>query len=108
MADKSWKISGEYMESCNCDQLCPCIFTNPQGPVTYDDCRPVLIFRIDEGECDGVEALLKKFTFLYVALVLLSTPSAADQLLAKHEGVGIRNTPRRAGLFSRRCVPGGR
>ncbi len=55
MADKSWKISGEYMESCNCDQLCPCIYTNPQGPVTYDDCRVIMIFRIDEGECDGVD-----------------------------------------------------
>ncbi len=55
MADKSWKISGEYMESCNCDQLCPCIYTNPQGPATYDDCRVVMIFRIDEGGCDGVD-----------------------------------------------------
>jgi hypothetical protein len=55
MADKSWKISGEYMESCNCDQLCPCIITNPQGPVTYDDCRVIMIFRIDEGECGGVD-----------------------------------------------------
>ena len=31
MADKTWELSGEYMESCNCDYLCPCIFTNPQG-----------------------------------------------------------------------------
>ncbi len=48
MADK-WKISGEYMESCNCDYLCPCIFTNPQAPVTYDHCFAMLIFRIDAG-----------------------------------------------------------
>lgn len=54
MADRRWKISGQYMESCNCDQLCPCIYTNPQGPVTYDDCRVVMVFRIDDGECDGV------------------------------------------------------
>ena len=55
MADKNWKISGEYMESCNCDQLCPCIITNPQGPVTYEDCRVIMIFRIDEGDCGGVD-----------------------------------------------------
>jgi hypothetical protein len=32
----SWRLSGEYMESCNCDYLCPCIYTNPQGEVTHD------------------------------------------------------------------------
>ena len=55
MADMSWKISGEYMESCNCDQLCPCIFTNPQGPVTYDDCRVFMAFRIDKGSSGDVD-----------------------------------------------------
>ena len=31
MVVKTWELSGEYMESCNCDYLCPCIFTNPQS-----------------------------------------------------------------------------
>ena len=31
MAGSDWQISGEYMESCNCDYLCPCIYTNPQA-----------------------------------------------------------------------------
>jgi len=35
MAETKWSIRGEYMESCNCDYLCPCVYTNPQGPVTY-------------------------------------------------------------------------
>lgn len=73
MADRSWKISGEYMESCNCDQLCPCIFTNPQGPVTYDDCRVVHIYRIDKGECDGVDV-----SGLCMALVVKSGRVMAD------------------------------
>jgi hypothetical protein len=55
MSDRTWTISGEYMESCNCDYLCPCINTNPQGPATYDDCRVAMAFRIDEGQCDGVD-----------------------------------------------------
>ena len=38
MAQQTWTMRGEYMESCNCDYLCPCIYTNPQGPVTYDHC----------------------------------------------------------------------
>ena len=50
MAEKTWELSGEYMESCNCDYLCPCIYTNPQGEVTHDHCTAALIFRIDQGQ----------------------------------------------------------
>jgi hypothetical protein len=49
MADISWKISGEYVETCNCDYLCPCIFTNPQGSATHEHCIAVMVFRIDSG-----------------------------------------------------------
>src|SRR5258707_10026760 len=54
MAETKWSIRGEYMESCNCDYLCPCVYTNPQGPVTYDHCTAVLVFRIDDGDFGGV------------------------------------------------------
>ena len=40
MAQKTWELSGDYMESCNCDYLCPCIYTNPQGPATHEHCTP--------------------------------------------------------------------
>src|SRR3984893_9979228 len=60
MAEQKWTMRGEYMESCNCDYLCPCIYTNPQAPVTYDHCTPGLVFRIDAGNhgdiaLDGVK-----------------------------------------------------
>jgi hypothetical protein len=29
MAEKTWELSGQYMESSNCEYLCPCIYTNP-------------------------------------------------------------------------------
>ena len=48
-AEQKWAMHGEYMESCNCDYLCPCIYTNPQGPVTYDHCTAAMVFRIDSG-----------------------------------------------------------
>jgi hypothetical protein len=54
MSGTKWQLSGEYMESCNCDYLCPCIFTNPQAEVTYDNCTAALIFRIDKGQSGGV------------------------------------------------------
>ena len=46
MAQQQWEMRGEYMESCNCDYLCPCIYTNPQGPATHDHC----IAAISDGE----------------------------------------------------------
>jgi hypothetical protein len=53
MPEQKWTIRGEYMESCNCDYLCPCIYTNPQAGVTYDHCIAGLVFRIDVGSAGG-------------------------------------------------------
>src|SRR5260370_30205981 len=64
MAETKWSIRGEYMESCNCDYLCPCVYTNPQGPVTYDHCTAVLVFRIDDGDFGGGRLDGLKIAFL--------------------------------------------
>jgi len=50
MAGTTWTLSGEYMESCNCDYLCPCVYTNPQGPATHEHCTSAMVFRIDRGQ----------------------------------------------------------
>ena len=73
MAAPAWEISGQYMESCNCDYLCPCIFTNPQGQVTHDHCTAVLVYRIDEGH-SGVT----KLAGLSFAMVIRSGKVMAD------------------------------
>jgi hypothetical protein len=49
-----WNIAGEYMESCNCDYLCPCIYTNPQAPVTHDQCTSLQVYRVERGHCGDV------------------------------------------------------
>src|ERR1700758_1884859 len=73
MAQQKWTMRGEYMESCNCDYLCPCIYTNPQAPVTYDHCTAALVFRIDEGSCGST-----KLDGLKFALVIRSGKVMAD------------------------------
>src|SRR5437867_6713036 len=73
MPEPNWWLRGEYMESCNCDYLCPCVYTNPQGPVTYDNCFAVLAFRIDEGRSGATRLDGVKF-----ALVLRSGKVMAD------------------------------
>ncbi len=55
MSNGAWEMRGEYMESCNCDYLCPCLYTNPQAEVTYDNCTALLVFRIDEGSRGDVD-----------------------------------------------------
>jgi hypothetical protein len=49
-----WKIEGEYMETCNCEYLCPCIFTNMTAKPTEGDCKVAIAMRIDKGQKDGV------------------------------------------------------
>jgi hypothetical protein len=73
MAEQKWTMRGEYMESCNCDYLCPCIYTNPQGPATYDHCTAVMVFRVDQGSCGGITLDGLKF-----ALVIRSGKVMAD------------------------------
>ena len=57
-------MRGEYMESCNCDYLCPCIYTNPQAPVTYDHCTAALVFRIDAGNYGEIRLDGLKFALM--------------------------------------------
>ena len=73
MAEANWTISGEYIESCNCDYLCPCIYTNPQGAATDDHCVSLQAYRIDQGRCGDVDLSGLKF-----ALVIRSGRIMAD------------------------------
>lgn len=61
----AWAIKGQYMESCNCDYLCPCIYTNPQGPATRDHCTALLVFNVEEGQADGVDLAGAKFALIF-------------------------------------------
>jgi hypothetical protein len=50
----TWSVQGQYMETCNCTQVCPCITTNLLARPTEGDCKAALAMRIDQGEKDGV------------------------------------------------------
>ena len=51
----SWTIKGQYMETCSCTLLCPCIWSNLAARPTEGACEAALALRIDEGQKDGVE-----------------------------------------------------
>jgi hypothetical protein len=73
MPEPEWALRGEYMENCNCDYLCPCIYTNPQEGATHDQCIAVMVFRIDEGHFGET-----KLDGLKFALVIRSGKVMAD------------------------------
>lgn len=49
-----WTISGEYMETCNCTFVCPCITSNLSARPTEGECKAAVTLRIDKGHKDGV------------------------------------------------------
>ena len=66
----TWEISGEYMETCNCTLLCPCITSNLAAAPTEGDCKAALTMHIDKGHKDSVP--LDGLSFI----VMLHAPGA--------------------------------
>ena len=52
----SWRITGSYFESCNCDPICPCrrIDGAAGGRSSHGICTGVLSWMIEEGNADDV------------------------------------------------------
>lgn len=48
----TFEITGTYMEACNCEALCPCVFFSPP---TEGECIAVIGWHIDRGSFDGTE-----------------------------------------------------
>lgn len=65
-----WRVEGQYMETCNCTYLCPCIGSNLTAQPTEGDCKAAIAMRIDKGEKDGVK--LDGLSFI----VLMHSPKA--------------------------------
>jgi hypothetical protein len=42
----AWSIEGTYIEACNCEAACPCIFFSPP---TEGECRVIIGWHIDKG-----------------------------------------------------------
>jgi hypothetical protein len=51
-----WHVAGQYLESCNCDAICPCRMVGglPGGRSTYGECFGLLSWHVDDGAFDVV------------------------------------------------------
>lgn len=54
-AKESWRIEGEYFESCNCELLCPCLLTHAQARPTEGHCDVVLGFHVAKGHFGALD-----------------------------------------------------
>ncbi len=53
----SWRVSGTYLESCNCDPVCPCRTVGgiPGGRSTTGVCVGALCWQIEAGHADALD-----------------------------------------------------
>lgn len=53
----AWRISGSYLEACNCEAICPCrrIGGRPGGRSTYGECLGALSWIVEDGRADDVD-----------------------------------------------------
>jgi hypothetical protein len=52
-----WELTGTYLESCNCEAICPCrrIGGRQGGRSTYGVCLGTLSWKIDDGRAGDVD-----------------------------------------------------
>src|SRR5262245_31818979 len=51
MSPVAWRLTADYLENCNCDLLCPCLFgVEP----TQGDCNVPIAYHIREGHYGDV------------------------------------------------------
>jgi hypothetical protein len=51
-----WRVAGSYLESCNCEAICPCrqVGGKRPGRSTYEWCTFILSWLIEDGQSAGV------------------------------------------------------
>ena len=54
MATPSWKVSGQYYETCSCDFVCQCLPGQMAVAPTKGSCTFAMAFQIDRGNYGGV------------------------------------------------------
>ena len=49
MTTPSWKVSGQYYETCSCDYVCPCVLQQMAVEPSKGTCTFAMAFEIDKG-----------------------------------------------------------
>ena len=67
MATPSWKINGQYFETCSCDFVCACILGRMAVPPTKGSCTFAMALQVERGNygavpLDGLAFIVVGFT----------------------------------------------
>jgi hypothetical protein len=67
MAGESWKVNGQYYETCSCDFVCPCILQQMAVEPSKGTCTFAAAFQIEKGSfgsasLDGLGFIVLAFT----------------------------------------------
>jgi hypothetical protein len=67
VATPTWKVAGQYYETCSCDFVCPCILTQMTAKPSKGTCTFAMGFHIDRGSfgdltLDGLGFIVIGFT----------------------------------------------
>jgi hypothetical protein len=54
MDNIKWQVSGNYIETCSCDFLCPCITSNLAKQPSKGHCDAALVYHIERGRYGSV------------------------------------------------------
>jgi hypothetical protein len=73
MANVQWQVSGDYMEACSCDSVCPCPTSGLAARPTKGSCDAGLVFHVERGQYGATK--LDGLNFA----VLLRTPGPMIQ-----------------------------
>lgn len=73
MANSSWKLNGQYYETCSCDSVCPCVLGQLAAAPTKGSCTFAMAFQIEHGHYGAVP--LDSLGFIMLGM----TPEAMDQ-----------------------------
>lgn len=50
MANPKWQITGQYLEACSCDSVCPCPTSGLAARPTKGSCDAGLVFQVERGQ----------------------------------------------------------
>jgi hypothetical protein len=50
----AWQLQGEWIESCSCEMVCPCLW-GPEGKPTQGWCSAAIGLNIRQGNANGVD-----------------------------------------------------
>jgi Protein of unknown function (DUF1326) len=93
----TFRVRGAYLESCNCDAVCPCRMVGgiPGGRSTHGTCFGLLTWRIDDGKVEDVDV-----SGLAVALVFDYDDDEADSPWTLTLHVDSRGTAEQRGALA--------